>query len=173
MISTHSVGGFRSSNLVSKNLRTSSLWEMWEGSFIRACGGEGRERATDYHSYTYLKCCMPFLRKMLCPLIGMAARNQLVTFWVTVQSDEKTRQRVVGVVRKEGSEPRVRGKTKENTKKWWSITKACCIYIKIHTSMYWTCIKKKEIIPFEEWVWRNSFLLPFGCSPSLQISFSS
>lgn len=39
---THSVGGLRSSNLVSKNLRTSSLWEMWEGSFIRACGREGR-----------------------------------------------------------------------------------------------------------------------------------
>lgn len=37
---THSVGGLRSSNFVSKNCRTSSLWEMWAGSFIRACGKE-------------------------------------------------------------------------------------------------------------------------------------
>lgn len=37
---THSVGGLRSSDLVSKKLRTSSLWEMGVGSFIKACGKE-------------------------------------------------------------------------------------------------------------------------------------
>lgn len=37
---THSVGGLRSSDLVSKKLRTSSLWEMGVGSFNKACGKE-------------------------------------------------------------------------------------------------------------------------------------
>lgn len=69
VIVTHSVGGLRSSNLVSKNLRTSSLWEMWEGSFIRACGGEGREKATGCNTYTYLKGCMRWKRKRKSPVV--------------------------------------------------------------------------------------------------------
>lgn len=60
---THSVGGLRSSNVVSKNLRTSSLWERWEGSFSRACGGRGRESAIVCNKYTYLKGCFHFLKK--------------------------------------------------------------------------------------------------------------
>lgn len=40
VVVTHSLGGLRSSVFVSKNFRTSSLWVMWVGSFIRACGQE-------------------------------------------------------------------------------------------------------------------------------------
>lgn len=61
---THSVGGLRSSSLVSKNLRTSSLWEMWEGSFIRACGGKkGRDAGTGYVLRARWNGCLNFQQR--------------------------------------------------------------------------------------------------------------
>lgn len=60
VIVTHSVGGLRSSDLVSKKLRTSSLWEMWGGSFIKAFGKEGRQKVTGCSNNAFKKFCVFF-----------------------------------------------------------------------------------------------------------------